>query len=180
MRIALLSAGPSLLAAADPGADCQIRIGVNTAASLHACDWWSCADAHRIEEIDPIGSPRLFTMGPEYDKALARCSDKAKRFEVLLWDQVFHETGASPKWQNWSATSALVLGKWLGATAIDCYGVDMAGVTCCAGGVMAPERRPQRWERERALWRTIVKWLSKQGTQVIIHADGVLHPDQVA
>ena len=160
MRVALLSAGPSLSSSFHPdAAPHDVRIGVNTAASLFACDWWSCADQHRFAEIEPVGTPRLFTIDAEYHKMQSRNGDKVAKFEVQGWKSVFADVSAPSIWQNFSATSALVLARWLGATHLDVYGVDMTGVTCCAGETMAPQRKQSRWERERDLWAEIVNWL---------------------
>ncbi|QNN23523.1 hypothetical protein HED60_14980 [Planctomycetales bacterium ZRK34] len=177
MRVALLSAGPSLrgsfapvAAAMDlpgprkhhaPGArPYDLVIGVNTAVEYFACDWWSCADAHRFEEIKPncIRRPSLFMLAPERDKLMRRCPEQLAEHDVVGWDEIFAKVDADPKWQNWSAPSALVLARHLGARSIDCYGVDLVGGVDCTGKACC-HRNPGRWEREAELWQTIVNWL---------------------
>jgi len=145
----------------------DLTIGVNTAVEHFRCDWWSCADAHRFEEIKPqcIGRPSLFMLAPERDKCMRRCPDQLNEHGVAGWDEIFADAGADPKWQNWSAPSALVLAKYLGATAIDCYGVDLAGEADCSGKA-CHHRNPTRWEKEARLWHVIVTWLQSQRIRV--------------
>mgnify|MGYP001211625051 CR=1 FL=1 len=66
MRIALLSAGPSLNRF-DESEPYDLRIAVNTAAARHRCDWWSVGDHRPYLDIDALGKDalRIFMMGPE-------------------------------------------------------------------------------------------------------------------
>ncbi|MFI4862426.1 MAG: hypothetical protein ACIAXF_17305, partial [Phycisphaerales bacterium JB063] len=62
MKIALLSAGPSLRQTFNPDAKFDLRVGVNRAAGAFHCDWWSCGDGQTFLEHEPVGFPVLFTM----------------------------------------------------------------------------------------------------------------------
>lgn len=175
MNVALLSAGPSLSSSYGPAdqAAFDIRIGVNTAVTLFPCDWWVCADTHRFVQIvngeegdrKPIGKPRLAMIDGQIHNAQAMHADLINQWQVTGWDQVFRESGADKSRANNSGPAGLVLAKWLGATSIDCFGVDMVGNTDAVGRP-CKYRVDGRWIKEREDWQAFVKWL---GIPVTIH-----------
>lgn len=170
MKVALLSAGPSLTESYGENASpYDLVIGVNTAAALFDCDWWSVGDADRFEEITPIGKPKVFMIGAERDKVLR--SPHAARLEgveVEEWQTAMDETGitgvklACP---NWSATAALIFCRFLGVKAIDVFGVDLHGKADITGKETV-WRCSSRWDRERVEWAFLVKWLTDAGIEV--------------
>jgi hypothetical protein len=167
MKVALLSAGPSLRKSFDPAVPYKLRIGVNTAVQFHKCDWWVCADSHRVEEIESkvIGKPKLFMVDGQRDQMDGDCR---KRWKITGWREVTAEIGASMSWLNNSGPAALLLAKWLGATHVDCYGVDMAG-GLDATMEQTPSskyRNDQRWALEKSFWHLISQWVSERGMTV--------------
>lgn len=176
MRVALLSAGPSLQASygpVDPKLH-KLRIGVNTAVNLYKCEWWACADSHRFIDIHNagvIGKPQAFCIDAQRDRTICFEPDIAKKYKITGWDEVFAEVGASTSWMSNTAPAALILAKWLGATEIDCYGVDMAGHLDTTGKIddSTHYRNEQRWNMERQIWTLIVQWLAERGTKVTRH-----------
>lgn len=172
MRAALLSAGPSLVRTYDPDAKYDLRIGVNTAVQKFACDWWSVADGHRFIEIDGdgtvIGKPDVWMIDAQHLHVQCYAADRYKAYRFHGWDATFDEVGASRSWANASAPCALILARSLGATEVDCYGVDMAGGLDVSGKIDGSThyRNEKRWELERGLWHLIVEWLQNRGTTV--------------
>lgn len=183
MRIALLSAGPVTLARY-PGPEAyDLVVAVNTAATLHLAHWWSCADDDRFRQIKPLGRPHWFVMAPERDKVLAHAPEQIaeKVADVVTWEDIRPEVNPPNETMSWSCPAALVLARWCGATAIDCFGVDMVGEVDCLGQ-RAPHRNGERWKREREHWDRLVGWLHGLGVQVTREeptADEIacLHPD---
>lgn len=174
MRAVLLSAGPRSLGLY-PGAEAfDMVVAVNTAATLHRCDWWACADHDRFEYIEPLNEAPLLMMDGERDKCLARCAEKIGRHpRVLGFTQLEAETSPPPSCMSNTAPAALVLLKWLGAASIDVYGADMAGETDCTG-TKTQHRNPARWTKELAAWTAIAHWLAEEGITVRRHqADAV-------
>lgn len=170
MRVALLSAGPSLEHFDRTiRSECfSARIGVNTAAAKYPVDYWSVADQDRFAEIHPIGFPAVFTMGPERDKMMAQNPHRIARHRVLVWKDIGRDVHAPNDGWRWSCTSALILARWLGATEIDCYGVDMTGAADVTGQTTI-YRNPERWAEEQVLWAKLVRWLRAGGTVVRRH-----------
>lgn len=169
MRTALLSAGPSLVKSYDASQPYDLVVGVNTAAALYDCDWWSVADAHRFYEITPKNNPSVFTIGPERDKILA--SDQAARLKstnVTDWNTVKESVGligTKVPMPNWSCTSALMLCKYLGATSVDVYGVDLSGERDVTGE-KTHHRNADRWKKELVEWDWLVEWMREAGVEV--------------
>lgn len=165
MRAVLLSAGPITLGRFDPEQPgrCGLRIGVNTAATKYACDWWVCADQDRFATITPLGTPALFTMTPERDKMRTFNQDKlaihprVATFDEARCDLEAAGVGPPPGSMRWSCPSALILARWLGVSELFCYGVDMDG-DCDCTGQSTIHRNPKRWSEEKAVWDKLVVW----------------------
>lgn len=171
MRVALLSAGPSLHKSYDPAVPYDHRIGVNTAVQFYPCDWWACADSHRwIEIFDAgvIGKPRVFQIDAQRDRTQCFEFAKFEQYQWTGWDEVFEAVGANPLWMSNTGPAALVLAAWLGATEIHCFGVDMAGHLDVTEVIddSTRHRNPPRWEKERKAWDEIVAWLTDRGVKV--------------
>lgn len=169
MRIALLSAGPSLNRF-DESEPYDLRIAVNTAAARHRCDWWSVGDHRPYLDIDALGKDalRIFMMGPEIghlESLGVILGDRA-----MAWSEL---KGLCPvvNWDEFSATAAVVLAVQLGATAIDCYGCDMHGTKDYAGrsdigGRPTVRSEDDRWPKERRIWNALMDWLESLGIAV--------------
>lgn len=140
MRIALLSAGPSLLRFRDEpesGGAWALRIGVNRAACRFACDWWSAGDAQTIRRHAPadvrfgpphegeqrqepvIGRPCILTLSPEMEWFRRHAPELYATFpRWLTWEQIRdsgHVPGPHPDLLSWSAPMALALAVVLAA-----------------------------------------------------------------
>ena len=79
-------------------------------------------------------------------------------------------------WTTYSSTAALMLAGELGATRIDCYGVDMGesgrgSTTHNWDGSAEPtaDRTESRWERERRAWSALADILAGRGVEVVRH-----------
>jgi len=182
MKVALLSAGPSLQASYGPAVhDHDLTIGVNTAVQFFPCDWWACADRHRFVEIDKYGVktigkkkklPKLFMIDAQLHDARCYEANQIDRYDVTGWNDVYEATGASKAWADRTATSALILAKHLGATELDVFGVDMDGHLDCTREITdsTKYREPTRWLLERQMWTLIRGWIEARGVKVSIHA----------
>tara|TARA_Y100000310_G_scaffold196868_1_gene196949 strand:- start:2347 stop:2859 length:513 start_codon:yes stop_codon:yes gene_type:complete len=144
-------------------------IGVNDAVSDYACDWWAVIDWHvyrRVldEQGGPVGTPSIYgTRGflsklaghstHPFDRRWA-CEDMRSPGGIGSTEFAFH-----------TATAALALAFHLDATAIDAFGVDMAGGLNHLGAE-CPQRKPNRWRNEIMLWDKLVAALKSEGVTV--------------
>lgn len=169
MRVALLSAGPSLLDTFDPDAKFDLRIGVNAAATLLHCDWWSCGDGCNVYELKPVGWPALFTCtdSDEWLKKDEQIRARVARHRVETWGAIERAVGAPGGVMTWSVTSAIPLAAWLGATSIDVYGHDMQGAVDIAGREIA--RRIGNYKRMSEHWRLACHWAKKRSIEIHEH-----------
>jgi hypothetical protein len=168
LRVALLSAGPSLLRTFNDSLSFDHRIGVNRAAERFPCDWWSVGDWQAIvgegmEALHPIGEPRIFTM----DDSANTVSKLRPELTLHGWKHLCSDFNAPDGWSTWSSTAAVMLARYLNATTLDVYGVDMAGHADVSGRVGG--RSDDRWNRERPAWEAVVGWIRAQGVRVTIH-----------
>lgn len=178
MRVALLSAGPSL-SSTYPGIRAQhdLLIGVNRAVELYDCHWWSCGDWQGVEMIRPIGRPRLFTMAPSADNLEAR-STPAADYDgpIVRWDDVGDPLFPPHGWSTYSGPAALVLAVFLKAQDVDAYGVDLDGIGDCKGNAGEGGRDAQRWIDERSTWVALTKWArDRHRVRVYRHLPAVIH-----
>lgn len=161
MKIALLSCGPSLrLWEAACHRDHDIVVGVNRAVARFACDWWSVGDAEGFAAVRPIGSPHIWTHADTLTRIRKENPTRAAEHEAALYRRDERD-----RWSIFSATSALMLAPRLGATAVDCYGVDMVG-SADWDGTERGNRGEDRWSRERIAWADAVKLLADAGVSV--------------
>lgn len=158
MRAALLSLGPSLARLYEPP-PANILIGVKKAAKAFRCDWACVLDSPSLLLLDTAfaGRPRLLTRRAYRPKYTQRDGLDVEAFDGFC--PVRHD--------DYTACAALVLAGYLGATTIDCYGVDWTDAPDFDGET-PPEvnRTPTRWARERAQWDGIVTWLHGRGAEV--------------
>lgn len=173
MRIALLSAGPSLVQTFNDSLSFDVRIGVNTAVEHFACDWWCVGDRHlligeNMAPAKPIGNPRIYTTTETIDRVglttALSWSEAGPQYSPPMEDTA---KGRTSGWDTWTATAAVVLARHLNATSLDVYGVDMAGHSDVSGRVGG--RSDHRWQRERPVWEACIQWIRAQGVRVVIH-----------
>ena len=168
MRVALLSAGPSLPQMFDPDAQNDLRVGVNSAAALFHCDWWACGDGVTFARVEPIGYPALFTLSPD-DANLKANADRLSQHRVEPWGPLKQRFDSPQCWTNWSLTAGLVLAVDQGASEVYVYGHDFeiaprSEVTDCVGYSL-PKRRDNR-DRVIRDWREVRKWAEGRGVPV--------------
>lgn len=181
MRVVVISNGPSahLFEQTDRSVYDTV-IGVNRAASLWPCKWWSVIDWPMFAEFAPIGTPKLFTRAsmPRHLQEGAK-KDAVERMQALLWDgQVLtHESlgrpwvpDDCPPWNCYSGVAALILAWHLRANTVDLYGFDMAGDDDCAGKTNHT-RGEDRWRHERRIFDGIMKVYVRDGIKVERHTD---------
>ena len=71
------------------------------------------------------------------------------------------------EWRVYGVTVGLALGVHLGATRIDCFGVDRRGVADFDGFHDRRQRRtPRRWIREKRIWQKVCDRVGELGIQV--------------
>lgn len=171
--IAILSSGPSLRLF-DPSERFDLRIGVNRAATVHACDWWSVGDQQAFWRhlTDPdnerhgmvIGRPRVITMSDTWGGVQGANRALFNEFpEWMTWEKL-RDTACPPQeWDCYSSTIALVLAGHLGGAGcqITAFGCDMGGLSDFAGYTAESRFNDIRWENERRIWTRLVDWLGE-------------------
>lgn len=165
MNATLLCPGPSL-ANYRPSTSTGIIIGVNRAATLHACDVWAATDIPLIKRTTPLGTPVLLTIEATRDSLIRR--GRAWPYGVVTHTDM---AGGTPTnngtpWTRFTATAALKYAAWTGATRIDVYGADMAGELDWDGTKAGEWRDEDRWREERDIWNRTV---AEIGVEVIRH-----------
>ncbi len=177
MRAALLCPGPSLRAY--PGREGQggfdLVIGVNRVATLHPVDVWACGDWPLIEQERGrvLGEPTLFVAA----SGAAQLRDHSpagpwpfKTIEFEQLEQGGFATSAGPQWNLFSTTAALMFAGWVGATRIDCYGIDWRGTLDWDGTAAGGNRSPERWQLEKDLCQNVLlPWLGRRGVEIKRH-----------
>jgi len=169
MRTAILSCGPSL-AIYDIAPAYDLVIGVNWTATRYGCDWVCCHDRAMlgIEEPDQpmihralwspdgecrvLGKPKYFLhWWALHEVAIQRPEiAEALRHEwVLTWPDRHTEI-------PYSGLAPLFLLSILGIDNADLYGYSMAGDTDGRGND-ATSRTPERWERERGIFKELTE-----------------------
>lgn len=144
--IGIVARGPGHETLLDRRAGVGVLIGVNHAAGLYPCDWWSFGDARSRLEAQPIGAPRWFTT-----RTAARQIGEAGvpvPEDALIWE-TFPDVLRNC-WRLYSATAALVLAKELKAERVLCFGVV---------DELPAENEDPRWKTEREIWNEVVAWM---------------------
>src|SRR5688572_402783 len=173
MQIAILSPGPSLPQFS--GAPDATTIGVNRAATLFACDWLAAIDYTLIEKYSSsfLGSPKWLTNQNSFEHFARQDHPWGRREHVTTdWLRRNYLDTRQFSWTLYSFTSALVFAAYLGATRVDIYGADFAGVADWDGEqpVDHPDmRNQQRWDGERKLYERIKGWMEQRGIEVVRH-----------
>lgn len=183
MRLAILSAGPSLATwPRETFAAYDLRIAVNSAAEYLPCEWWSVGDAIGVLRLQPLGSPLIYTRGPTVAQRSSIKLPVELTSRIRKWDAFRCDPEIWPctAWRTLSVCAALQLACRLGAKHVDTYGHDMAGIPDWRGkigiddkpvlGRKLHNRGDDRWDRERRKWKLCVKIATEQGMTVRVLA----------
>jgi len=179
MRVAILSQGPCTGRWAPPREGYDLRIGVNSAAAEYAVDWACFADYTGWALVHTAKGIRYFT---KHDIATDLQNDAKHTGFLGTWleygrPNAIYEADLKPRPPlpegipgriKYSGCYALWLAWHLGATEVECFGVDLGGTRDFLG---RPEvsmncRGPSRWDRERAAWYAMCEAFGRLGTVV--------------
>lgn len=155
MNATLLCPGPSL-ERYDPMDRSGWVVGVNRAATVHACDVWAATDWPLVLKYRPMGQPALLTIKASRE-ALERKGEAWPHLVITHCGMAGEVvTNAKHPWTSFSATAALYYLGWMGVERIDVYGADMAGELDWDGVKGGTGRNDNRWARERVIWDDLV------------------------
>ena len=141
----------------------DLIVGVNRAATLHACDFWCLLD-HYTFALDPpvIGTPTIVCHAAIYN-AMAREFPEAKNHKHLSLENI-NEDFQTCNWRNWSASLGIMVAVINGANVVECYGMDWCGTDDWDGFNHEKHRRgTKRWASERKLFQQMTDWLAERG-----------------
>lgn len=171
MKAILLCPGPSLANYKPPVVKSDLIVGVNRAAIGFKCDVWCCGDAPCAEDnwYKVIGQPKWLTLGDTQGALASR--NKIWPAETILYESF--EQWCS-YWQIWrqkcetTASWGLLYCAYVGATEIECHGVDWKGNKDWDGHDYGNNRSDLRWKEESELWQqALMPWLSAHGVSVV-------------
>lgn len=160
MRAALLCPGDSLQRFPGPETY-DVVIGVNRVAGSVPCHYAAMLDMLPYQMLrrsggDFIGTPVHVTGRTERRKLAIEFPD-VERFPFVDWSTI----SAVPRgirWGLYSATMALVLARSLGATEVECWGVDWRGAADWDGTTHQKfVRNDERWKNEIGIWHATVQ-----------------------
>ena len=160
--VAILCPGLSLNQFAQKPGEYDVLIGVNRAVGFKPCDFWVMLDYEAFARSEPIGRPTIVTRGGIY-RAIVRAFPEAQKHPFI--NAKFYDGPIALRWKAFSSTTALMFAVDLGATRIDCFGMDCEGLSDWDGTPHAG-RGPERWERELKLWDGLVRWLANRNVEV--------------
>jgi hypothetical protein len=171
LNAAILCPGPSLQSCGAISAD--VTIGINRAASFVPCDWVAAVDYPVVTQWgDSFGGAKWLTNQNSITHLEREKHPWAWREHVTtdFLRRNFHDTRDFP-WTIFSFTSALVFAAYLGATTVEIYGADWAGVADWDGVESAEpgKRDEQRWDGERKLFHKVESWMQSKGITVTRH-----------
>lgn len=162
MKAALLCPGPSV--ANYQPADHAMVAGVNRAVGIAPCDFWVFLDDRPFYSAQPLGEPCLVTSGMIHRRLY--------RKQLITSARPFLDRARLPfegdlPWGRFSSTNALVLLAALGATEIECFGVDMVGTLDWDQHSHPQDKRDEkRWNEEAGLWQRLTQHLANEGCVV--------------
>lgn len=171
MKIAVICPGPSL--SLFNRTDEALVIGVNRAVLAVACDYWSFRDLHTFDwcvEAPPpgiLGKPIIATY-------FEMARDVRKKRQGNDW-QFFNTEDVEPRsctawrWSAWSSHAALATAVHLGATLIECYGMDWAGVSDFDGFHHVKQKsrgNNRRWKNEADTFGRVTGILAQRGVEL--------------
>lgn len=162
MRVAILSAGPSLLRTWSLDLRYASTIAVNSALAVVSADWLAAGDDVTFRRLG-AHRPRVGCWTVE-DRVRIPVEGWAN-VRALAWEGMPGWTGLSRK-PNWSVQAALAGAYSLGATIVDVYGHDMAGDADVIGYIGDVRGEEHRWSRERPDWQASLTWAADHGLTV--------------
>lgn len=163
MRVAILSAGPSLLHTFDPRETFNLRVAVNAAAGVVHADWWVAGDAQTFARVRPIGVPVMLTMN-NTDEPYREHAERTATHRFCSWDWLMRSTDAPSQASNWSITMAIALSVLMRADQVDIFGHDATGtVDVCGFDLM---KRTDNWKRQADDYESVVAWAESRGVRV--------------
>jgi hypothetical protein len=178
MSVAILCPGRSVTQFAPGPGEYDKLIGVNRAAGFKPCDYWVMLDYEVFARSEPIGWPPIVTRGGIY-RALVRAFPEGSKHPFINAKSC--DGPVSLHWKAFSSTTALMFAAHLGATRIDCFGMDWEGDSDW-DGTPHTGRDPERWAREEKLWDDLVRWLANRLIVVMRHVNeetvGKMHVKQ--
>ena len=150
----------------------DLRLSVNRAGLAVASDWWAALDYPTVRDhaAKLLGYPNLITTRQTmYDIALRPW--RIARFHEVRPIQDMVEIAGEWKrdpidWCNRSMNAAIGFAAMEGAKSIDLYGADFAGQQDFDGNAdkeAITNRRPDRWETERAIIATATELFASRG-----------------
>ncbi len=173
MKALILCPGPSLRAYLANPVGGDVVIAVNRAAEAVAADWLCAIDADALLGFRPEGRPRIFTTAQSMTRFRSEQPGRASKFSMLSFEALYHQLAIprAPRWDMFSATAALVLAHWLGASEIEIFGCDWRGENDWDG---TPPGRPgsrsiSRWKSEQHKFHHIASALSRLGCTIRRH-----------
>lgn len=176
-KIAVLCPGPSLRTFPAVRHRYDLRIGVNRAVGHVPCDYWVMLDAPVFERVCPLGFPRVMSPMSQWREVLGKASlsAAARKHQHMVPESVRASLPREVvRWESWSSTAAVALAYHMGATRIDCYGMDWEGKADFDGATHPTDcRDADRWRRERKCFIEMRVALGQRGVKLArIGADG--------
>ena len=151
----------------------QTRIGVNRVPTRTPCHWWVFIDGEiYLEHADSLVSEvQIFTSKGAARKITdaGRHDEFWRREPLLVEDENLPLPYTELGWAVFSSTAAMMLAAHLGASEIECHGVDMEGSLDWDGHTCDRNNRtPDRWEREAVQWQKVTSWITgSRGIEVV-------------
>lgn len=164
MLAALLCPGSLLVKYAGRG-EYGAVVAVNRAAIQHGCDVWMALDLERIRQTRSlvVGKPKLLTNAG----TLAALVQQDGPIEnAMVVDDLHRRFPTSFNWIGYSASCGAVYLASIGATRIDCYGMDWRGTKDFDGVEAGDNRTDDRWAKEEAVWVQLTDRLKWRGVEV--------------
>jgi hypothetical protein len=162
-RAAILCSGPSLQASwAWRKHPYDHIIGVNAAVEFWPTDWWCAGDWEALTWFKRPPKVGICSIGD----ALRHVREKTikvqfphEHLQMIAWeDLAIH--------QRFSSIMAVGLAHKLGATVIDYFGDDKAGLTDYTGKVDPHREDSARWADEKAQLAQVLQWAGQQGLEI--------------
>ncbi len=170
MKAAVLCPGPSVQQFTPDGFD--VIVGVNRTVGLFACSFWCLLDHYTYDLLPPIGKPTICCHAAIY-RGMTQAYPAAKEHPHIPIESIEVEHNLV-KWRTWSASCAIIVAFWKGATAIHCWGMDWTGSKDWDGFTHSKHRRSEkRWTCERKLFGEIKDMLEARGCTLIREGQGV-------
>lgn len=167
MRVAILSAGPSLRKTWRGNFQYCATIAVNSALAVVKTDWLAAGDDVTLRRL---GAHRPLVGGWTMEDVARTPPDGWRGVRLLPWNYLPGWVGLDRP-ANWSIQAAVAGAYSLGATIIDVYGHDMAGELDVTGST-GDSRGEERWQRERPDWAASRLWAANHGLTINeIHAE---------